>query len=629
MAEENRGTGATRPPEGELIATGEGTWEDFQVEVGEILEFSIRPNEEEEGEVARCALLVNEVKVEDGETIYYGRFIGSTDVQKNREYGKSINVKGLGVRKGIAAEGSGKGVPCAAQFAMARWWSLKNFPTSYLKPWGQLVLDEALGLIGPGAKVAPSRKVKPRKTTPPPDPTKETVKGGPGETKDVPGPKDTKRKRPSGGRRRDGRDRGAQRDGGRDALREKLRNLKEKLLGERREDREAVIEVEESEAGGSESAASDFAAGQKARKVELGTGSRLNPHESRLAIGDWSIPEDPRGSTMKTALAVKKEKVKKRRTTEGRSRKRRSTLLAIAEQREEESRRRRATSRKIKRKSRTPGAKALVKLLSGKKVKSKDRDGGSSPSSSGSSEDGGSEEEESSSESEVTAPLKRRSQKNPGSILKLLISHATEALDQSATLEMDKESAVTGGIKMVTYFNLLVRPNFSQGSRDLKEMHLLAVCLDQLRSGQLKPLADSLSARFLALHCAAVEGSWAAAKHLELHPLEAVQSAPTEVLLSARKHARLIQKSQGGGDGHSWSKGGGSWNSWKGGDWNEDARRKGKGGKGKGGKKGKGRGDGWRANDWSNWNDRNRDWWKDQKDNKDGKSEKDKDTKKT
>ena len=627
MAEEEKGERGSRPPEGDLIAAGEGTWEDFRVEAGEILEFSLRL-EGEEGEPARCALLVNEVKTEDGETIYYGRFIGSTDVQKNREFGKSINVKNQGVKKGTPTGTATKGGSYAAHFTLARWWSLKNFPTTYLKPWGQLVLDEALGLVGPGAKDTPPKRTKPRRRAPPKGPEDKGLRGGPGERTEPLGGERSRKKRPSGGTRRDGRGDAARGDGARDALRAKLKGLKQRLLGNRREDQEAIIEVEESEDGGSESGPSDSAADRKTRKVELGTGSKLNPYESRLAIGDWSLPEDPRESTMRITWPVKKEKLKKKRITDSRSKRRRSSLLAVAEQREEENRKRRSSSKKAKKKSRTPGAKALVRLLSGKRMRTKDKDGGSSPSGSGSTEDGGSEEEESSSESEVTAPLKKRSLKHPGSILRLLISHATEALDQSATLEMDKESAVTGGIKMVTYFNLLVRPNFNQGSRDLKEMHLLAVCLDQLRSGQLKQLADSLSARFLALHCAAVEGSWAAAKHLELHPLEAVQSAPTEVLLSARKHAKLIQKSQGSGDGHSWSKGGGSWNSWKGGDWNEDHRRKGKGGKGKGGKKGKGKGDGWKSNDWNNWNDRNRDWWKDQKDTKDNKGEKEKESKK-
>ncbi len=354
----------------------------------------------------------------------------------------------------------------------------------------------------------------------------------------------------------------ARRDHGREALRSRLHQLKERLIGDRRESREDVIEVMESEDGLDPSEDSDYAVEKKVRKTALRTGSNLNPAESRLALRDLDEPEDSKDSISRRSLRVKKEQGVKKKVPSRKSRRRRTSLLAVAEQREEESRKKRASIQRKKGKSRSSGAKALVDLLTGKRKKGKTRGGGSSPSSSGSSEDGDTEDEESSSESEVTAPLKKRSLKHPGSILKMLVSHAREALDQSAVVEMDSGSAVTGGMKMATYFNLLVRPNFNQGSRDLKEMHLLAICIDQLRSGQLKPLADSLSARFVALHCAAVEGSWTAAKHLELHPLEPVQSAPTEVLLRARKHAKLIQKSHGTDEGSYRSKGGGSWSSW-------------------------------------------------------------------
>jgi hypothetical protein len=55
-------------------------------------------------------------------------------------------------------------------------------------------------------------------------------------------------------------------------------------------------------------------------------------------------------------------------------------------------------------------------------------------------------------------------------------------------VETEKDQQVTGGIKISTYFNLLVRPYHSPASRDMKEMSHLAVCLDELRSGQLGKL---------------------------------------------------------------------------------------------------------------------------------------------
>ena len=77
----------------------------------------------------------------------------------------------------------------------------------------------------------------------------------------------------------------------------------------------------------------------------------------------------------------------------------------------------------------------------------------------------------------------------------MLVDHAKTTLDQSSVVETEKDQQVTGGIKISTYFNLLVRPYHSPASRVMKEMNHVAVCLDELRSGQLGRLGDSLSSR--------------------------------------------------------------------------------------------------------------------------------------
>ena len=64
-----------------------------------------------------------------------------------------------------------------------------------------------------------------------------------------------------------------------------------------------------------------------------------------------------------------------------------------------------------------------------------------------------------------------------------LVHHAKQALDQSAVVETKQVETVTGGVKLGTYFNLLVRPYHAVSSRDMKEMNHLAVCLDELRAG--------------------------------------------------------------------------------------------------------------------------------------------------
>ena len=624
MADEETREGETRVQEGSLVCLGEEGWPHFRVNVGEVLEFSVDKKDGGMDFPIKAAMIVTEARDSGGQIGYFGRFIGSEDAGKNKELGNTINHRDRGVHMCQLDPCDGLEGTWAAHATRARWWRMTKFPRDYLKAWGVAVLDEGISIGYPGEGINPPQKPRSRGGVAAPKKTPED-RGRP--KKPNPG-----KKRPAARAPRvdpGGLGGPAGRDPTREALRAKLNDLKKRLVGDSRDFTEDIIEVAESEEDGEPS--EDFASAvekKEMKKVALGTRSNLNPAESRLALRDLDDPADTKGSILRRSSKVKKEKKQKRSLGLRKGQGRRSSLLAVAEQREEESRRRRVSQKKKQGRSRSTRAKALVQLLSERKKRGKMRDGGSSPSSSGSSTDGDSEDEESSSESEVTAPLKKRSLKHPGSILKMLVSHATEALDQSAVVEMDNTSAITGGMKMATYFNLLVRPNFNQGSRDLKEMHLLAICIDQLRSGQLKPLADSLSARFVALHCAAVEGSWSAARHLELHPLEPVQSAPTEVLLRARKHAKLIQKSHGVEDHPYRSKGGGPWNSWKGGgDWNDGGKGKGKGGKGKGGAKGKGKGGGWKQNEWSNWSEKNRDWWKDQKDGKDHKGEKEKDAK--
>ncbi|CAL1140246.1 unnamed protein product [Cladocopium goreaui] len=256
------------------------------------------------------------------------------------------------------------------------------------------------------------------------------------------------------------------------------------------------------------------------------------------------------------------------------------TTLALVEAKQEESEEVEDSEERLER------AKALVKLLTGGEA-NKTKSSGSKRS--GDSSYG--EEEESSSSSEMLAPLQKRSSRQPGAVLRMLVEHAKASLDQSALVETTKSGNVTEGVKMASYFNLLVRPYHSATSRD---MHHLAVCLDELRAGELGKLGDSLASRYLAIHTAVNEGTWRSAQYLELHPLEPTQGAPTALLLEAKKHGKLVNRSQTPG--------------------NEDWRRprsEGEGGRGDGGNN---TGGGW--NKWSSG------WWASQKDKPDGKDSK-------
>lgn len=212
----------------------------------------------------------------------------------------------------------------------------------------------------------------------------------------------------------------------------------------------------------------------------------------------------------------------------------------------------------------------------------------------------------------MLAPLQKKSARRPGAVLRMLVQHAKHSLDQSALVEARQTEDITGGVKMSTFFNLLVRPYYSAGSRDLKELNLLAICLDELRAGELGKLGDSLASRFLAVHTALGEGSWRAAQYLELHPLEPTAGAPAALLLEARRHGKLVSKSQGGDE---WRRPKGDPDSWRGS----------KGGDQKG--KGKGAGKDWNRQGkgnrpWGgggNWNRGGKDWWASQKEKQDGK----------
>ena len=164
-----------------------------------------------------------------------------------------------------------------------------------------------------------------------------------------------------------------------------------------------------------------------------------------------------------------------------------SSLLAQAVQQSTHEARRRKKRKKDRDKQ--DSLKQLVNLLQGKKNKKdkkekrkKRRDprgikpdpdgsgGGDSSSSSGSSrssrasqcDEAGSGED---SDLSLEAPLKRRATKEPASVLGMLVKHAQAQLDQGSFLETpDVRPSMTSGIKIATYFSLLIRPYQYGGS---------------------------------------------------------------------------------------------------------------------------------------------------------------------
>eukprot|EP00435_Cladocopium_sp_Y103_P075243 s43_g55.t1 len=115
--------------------------------------------------------------------------------------------------------------------------------------------------------------------------------------------------------------------------------------------------------------------------------------------------------------------------------------------------------------------------------------------------------------------------------------------------------------------------------------------MDLLRRGDLSHLGDLLAGRFISLHQASLDGSWTAARHLEVLPLEEGSAASTPVVLAARRHARTAAKALGLDSGGAWKGGAkgrgnkGKNSNWGDHDWtpsNNKGKNKGQKGKGKG-----------------------------------------------
>ena len=255
------------------------------------------------------------------------------------------------------------------------------------------------------------------------------------------------------------------------------------------------------------------------------------------------------------------------------------------------------SSKKRKKDGETSKKKKKRKRRKGGSGGSQDPDHSSSPTSSyGGSSSGHSEGESSSDSLEMDAPLKKRSKEKPGSVLALLVEHARQQLDQTSKVSVQPAGRdnPTRGIKLSSYFSIVVRPQLGQISGPVREMHLLANGLDLLRQGDLDVLGDLLASRFMSVHQSLLDGGWSTARHLELMPMEDSTAAGNAIVLQARKHAKLAAKlnsqeywtGSAGGRGRG---GRGKGQQWGDSHWpsNNDGKSKGKkGGKGKGKQKG-------------------------------------------
>ena len=277
----------------------------------------------------------------------------------------------------------------------------------------------------------------------------------------------------------------------------------------------------------------------------------------------------------------------------------------------------RAGRPKKKKEKREKAFNALRIIFGGKKAKKKkkkkkdsdqesgDGDSGGSGDPSGSDGSGSSsDEKDSSEEASLLPPLKKRSDRQEGSVLELLVEQVEARLNELSGAG-GNVNPLMQGTKIVTYWHSLTQGGgVNQQTRDGREMFLIANCVDLLRVGRLGRLGDALAARWFALEQAQLDQNWSAAKHLELYSPEHLTAAGPAITLAARKYSKLMDK-VAAADDHKprpWAKGrlgksAGGWS--QAGPWQE------KGGKGKGGK---------HQNDdkWDKWNKEGQGAWKKQ-----------------
>ena len=167
-------------------------------------------------------------------------------------------------------------------------------------------------------------------------------------------------------------------------------------------------------------------------------------------------------------------------------------------------------------------------------------------------------------------------------------------LDQTAKVEVGNAATEdpTLGVRIASYFSIIVKPNLGTALGPTREMYHLSNCIDLLRKGELSRLGDVLAGRFISLHQSVLDGGWQAARHLEVMPYEEVSAAGTSVVLQARKHARVAAKALGADAPWGWRQnpkgrgGKGKYPAWNETEWQGQGKGKQKGPKGRG--KGKG-----------------------------------------
>ena len=601
-------------PEGEeFIVENLERWAEYQPKVGSVLEVDGSATDVEFPPGVWLAFVVKDLILEDdGSYMLEVKFVGSAEAEVNKEMSISFNRRGKGYLHLCGGKPCLSAVDAVLHVTRFRVYSAEGIKKDYLtasmirqmKKWAGDTAEEPAPTAGePGRKRRPALKKAPE------------------------GPKE-----PAKGLTQSGEGRDSQAAFGR--LSSRLTELRTRLH-QARPPKPSKVEAP-NPAGDVEELESSSNDGSDCAREPLDTGTELTP------LGPLPWEETPQ-------KAVSKKKIKKKKKSktqlkdhgdryhrkqegkgllaisDGTLRGTQSQLATRAAAVAEEKRKGKDRS---KRSSRSSVGKKLLKILtekSGRKGKDSSKetrrkkkgkrgrmkpdpdgsgDGPTESSDSSYSTDWGSGNESLSDQDELEPPLRKRAKQHPGSVLKMLLTHARSQLDQSSKVALEPSTSmdVTSGVKMASYFSICVKPGLSQNMGAQRDLHHLSLAIDLLRQGDLTLLGDCLASRFVAIHQAAVDGGWGAARHLELFPMEESTATNNAVLLETRRHARLAAKAAGF-DGGSWrgygkGKGGkkGKKSSWDNHEWSE--KGSGKKGKEKGNQKG-----GWGHGDGNKWKD--------------------------
>ena len=154
-----------------------------------------------------------------------------------------------------------------------------------------------------------------------------------------------------------------------------------------------------------------------------------------------------------------------------------------------------------------------------------------------------SSEDETSSSSSLVPPLQRKANREPGSVLRMLLQNVADALAEAAVGDEAERSYLGGaGNQLSSYFQIVARPLMAGKIRDMRELETIARCLDYLRRGRLAEVGDVLAGRFMAVEAAALANSWQDAQHLEVVPAHHAGVTSPAVLLRAQRHAKQVEK---------------------------------------------------------------------------------------